>query len=203
MLQKDNSTIRQKIALRKAALKFVSGQPVVLESHAGAGAIWKKCYGDVTRGVAMEKDGHKASILAMQRPTWSVYMCECVAALGAGVGSHLPVNFLDLDPYGEPWPVLDAFLSGHKPTVSTLVIAINDGLRHRLKRGGGNTVGSMATVVPKFGSRLNSRYLQVCEYLMNEKATAAGYRLARFTGYYAGALDAMTHYASVWTRINS
>lgn len=108
-----------------------------------------------------------------------------------------------MDPYGDPWPVLDAFLAGYKPTASKLVLAVNDGLRQRLRRGACNDVGSMATVAPRFGSRIRARYLQVCEFLMNEKAAAAGYRLSNFVGYYTGAMEDITHYAAVWSRVQA
>jgi hypothetical protein len=195
--QKDNSTIRLKVALRRNLLKEIE-KPVVMETHGGFGKIFTRCYSEIASGVVFEKDQAKASFLAKQRPTWAVYECDCLVALAGGVGSHLPINFIDLDPYGEPWPVLDAFLESERPFPDRLAIAVNDGLRQSLKMNGGWHVGSMESVVQKYGNDvLYDQYLNICKELLKEKAAQAGYHLRRWAGYYCGHADQMTHYAAV------
>jgi hypothetical protein len=194
-VQKDNSTGRQKTLLRLNLLKEIAN-PVVMETHGGAGHLFMKCYRDVQRGVVFEVKPDKTAILARQRPTWSVYECDCVPALRAGVGSHLPVNFFDLDPYGEPWPVLDAILQSERPWPERIGVVVNDGLRQKLRISAWD-VGSMQAMVGKYGNKLADVYLEVCRELLDEKAAQRGYRITRWAGYYCGHADAMTHYAAV------
>ena len=175
--------------------------PAVMETHGGAGRLFRACYSDIQRGIVFEKDPEKSSLLAQQRPTWSVYECDCVTALRAGIGSHVQIDILDIDPYGEPWPVLDAFLQSERPLAPTLFIVVNDGLRQKVRLSGGWNVHSLDAVVSRFGNKLASQYLEVCEYLMKTKATEAGYHLSRFTGYYCGHGGQMTHYLARLDRV--
>src|SRR4051812_3936723 len=137
--QKDNSTFTRKAALRSRTLMMVE-HPVVMETHGGAGLIFSRCYRSVKEGIVFERDPDKAAILAHQRPTWAVYECLCENAIAEGAGAHLEVNFLDLDPYGEPWPALDAFFGSDRPFPPRLAIVVNDGLRQKLKMNGGWSV---------------------------------------------------------------
>lgn len=199
-MQKDNSTLRLKALLRTKLLAEIKN-PIVMETHGGYGGIWAKCYFGVEDGVVMEKDPDKAAALAKQRPTWAVYECDCVNALRAGVGSHLSVNFLDLDPYGEPWPVVDAFFQSERQFPPILAIAVNDGLRQKVKINGGWDVRSLADVVERYGSAtLYKKYLDVCQEMVKEKAGQRGYTLTRWAGYYCGHADQMTHYAAILKR---
>jgi hypothetical protein len=105
-----------------------------------------------------------------------VYEADCLPTIAAGVGSHLPVNFLDLDPYGEPWPVLDAFLESERPKPERLVLVVNDGLRQKCKVNTGWEVKSLRSVVDRLGNTvLYERYLDICKDLVKEKAAKAGY----------------------------
>lgn len=193
---KDNSTYKQKVALRKKMLSFVD-VPVVMETHGGVGKLFDACYAHIEQGVVFEKSPDKSTILGKQRPTWAVYEADCVMALNGGAGAHLAVNFVDLDPYGEPWPAIDAFFSSDRPFPPRLVLAVHDGLRGSLKLGMAWNIGSLAEVVKKYGNKLHGRYLDICAELVNEKAAQAGYRLSRFAGYYCGHADQMTHYGAV------
>jgi hypothetical protein len=198
--QKDNSTFSLKASLRIKALLELE-KPVVMETHGGYGKLYDRCYSHVVDGVVFEKRPEKSAKLAKQRPGWAVYESDCLMALRAGVGSHLPVNFLDLDPYGEPWPVMDAFFESKRPKPDRLVMVVNDGLRQKLKMNGGWTVGSLQGVVDRMGNGgLYEKYLEVCQALVKEKAAKAGYVLRRWTGYYAGFAGQMTHYAAVLVR---
>lgn len=197
-MQKDNSTLRQKVNLRQWLIKQVDN-PVVLETHGGYGRLYDRCYRHVEQGVVFEKDPDKSAKLAQQRPTWAVYECDCEVALRAGVGSHLLVNFVDLDPYGEPWPIIDALFEGLQ-FGEKLYLVVNDGLRQRLKIASWE-VKSMHGMVAKYGDRaIYSNYLDICRELLEEKAGQRGYQLAGFTGYYCGYLGQMSHYAGMFIR---
>lgn len=198
-MQKDNSTFKQKAALRRSLLKEID-MPVVMETHGGVGKLFQACYSEVAAGVVFEKNPVKASLLAKQRRTWSVYECDPEVAIAAGAGGHLAVNFLDVDPYGECWKVLDAFFRSNRPRVSKLAIAVNCGLRNKLKLGGAWATDSMRDTVQKRGNNLYPYYLEICEELLKKKAADASYQVSRFNGYYCGHQGAMTHYAALLTR---
>lgn len=172
-----------------------------METHGGYGGVWAKCYFNIAQGVVMEKDTAKADALAKQRPTWAVYECDCIHALAGGAGSHLPVNFVDFDPYGSPWPVIDAFFHSDREFPSTLAIVVNDGLRQKVKINGGWDVASLADVVQRYGaSNIYKRYVEICRELLEEKASQRNYTLTRWVGYYCGHADQMTHYAAIFRK---
>lgn len=198
--KRDNSTFSLKASLRIKALREVEN-PVVMETHGGYGKLYARCYSHLAEGVVFENRPEKSAKLARQRPGWAVYESDCLMALRAGVGAHLSVNFLDLDPWGEPWPILDAFFESQRPRPDRLVLVVNDGLRQKLKMNGGWTVGSLQGVVDRMGNcGLYAKYLEVCQGLVKEKAAKAGYVLRRWTGYYTGFAEQMTHYAAVLER---
>ena len=197
--QKDNSTFHQKALLRQMALARLEAEPVVMETHGGAGKLYDACYRDVGRDVVFEKDPDKAAILGRQRPAWAVYEGDCVTAIEGGAGAHLEVNLLDVDPYGDPWPVIGAFFESERPRAGRLMVAVNDGLRQKLVIGAWD-VGTMQGMVAKYGNKLAPIYLEVCRELMAEKAAQAGYDLDRWAGYYCGSGKRMTHYLAILTR---
>jgi len=199
-MKKDNSTLSLKVSLRRNLLREID-RPVVLETHGGIGSIYARCYQDIADGITFEKNEDKAEHLARQRPTWAVYNADCVNALEAGVGAHLPINFVDIDPYGEPWPVIDAYLFSEREFPSLLAIVVNDGLRQNLKISGGWNIYSMGTMVAKYGAaQISAHYLEICRELLSNKAAQQGYSLRRWAGYYCGHSDQMTHYAAVFAR---
>lgn len=198
-MQKDNSTYLQKLTLRRELLNCLADDPVVMETHGGAGKLWQACYSHVSRGVVFEKDPDKIVVLAKQRPGWSVYEGDSEKAIAAGFGAHLPVNFLDCDPYGQPWNVIDGFLFSRRPKPKTLCIAVNDGLRQKIQLNGGWDVESLRPIIEKYGNGLYKKYLEVCEILLKAKAAQVGYDLSRFWGYYTGHGNGMTHYAAILT----
>jgi hypothetical protein len=187
--------------------------PVILETHGGTGKLYARCYGSVPEGVVFEKNPAKSGVLAKQRPAWAVYEADCVRAMAAGVGSHLPVNFVDFDPYGGPWVGMDAFFEGLKPSVPKLVLVVHDGLRERLTMHVAWITEGLQDVVDRMGNAaIYENYLDVCKGLVKEKAAKAGYSLRRWTGYYGrpterpagvkGELSGWnaTHYAAVLER---
>ena len=201
--KKDNSTARRNVGLRLALLRELEARgtaPIVMETHGGWGYLGRHCYAEAEAGVVFEKDPLRAAKLAMARPTWAVYECDCAVGLMAGAGATFDVTFLDVDPYGEPWPALEAFFASERPRPSVLAVAVNDGLRQKLRQGGGWNVASMAAVARQYGNAaLHDSYLEICRELLESKAARAGYRLDRWTGYYTGHLDEMTHYGAIFT----
>jgi hypothetical protein len=178
-LARDNSTLSLKTSLRRKLLRLVDA-PVVCETHGGYGVIWEQVYAGVPQGVVFEKDERKAEFLAQQRPTWAVYEADCEAAIRAGAGAHLPVNFLDLDPYGEPWPVLDAFFASERPWPGALAVAVQDGLRMNVRFGAAWRSGSLTEAVARYGnSGVYDNYLTVCQELLTKIAGQRDYKLTR------------------------
>lgn len=202
--QKDNSTFGHKVALRKMALQQLAfdgiTRPFVMETHGGAGKLFDACYSHLEQGVVFEKDPEKAAILGKQRPTWAVYESECEPVLAEGVGAHLQIDLLDIDPYGEPWPVFDAFFQSTRPFAPVMAIAVNDGLRQGLAMGQAWKIGSMAKMTVKYGNDLHPIYLDICREMVAEKVAHAGYTVSHFGGYYCGNKKAMTHYLAVIRR---
>jgi hypothetical protein len=198
--KKDNSTFLKKRQLRFNLLKELDSLPIILETHGGIGKIFLACYSDFL-GIVFEKNPKKVSVLAKQRPNWFVYQADCLTALEAGAGSKLGINFLDIDPYGEPWPIIDTFFSCEKYVTQKLCIAVNDGLRQKLKMNGAWSVKSMAAMVKKYGNAdMYKNYLHICKEMMKEKAREAGYTVTRWGGYHCGHAQQMTHYAAVLER---
>lgn len=200
----DNSTFKYKVALRKAMLDKLVEQgidsPALIETHGGYGHIWKAVYPHLGQGIVFERDARKAAHLGKQRPTWAVYEGDCIEALSAGVGSHVLIQALDIDPYGEPWPVIDAFFTSEREFPPIMGVVVNDGLRQALGLGRAWDVKSMAGSVLKYGNDLHPIYLDICRELITEKVALAGYTVSHFSGYYCGANNAMSHYLAVLRR---
>jgi hypothetical protein len=73
----------------------------------------------------------------------------------AGVDAHPPLNFLDLDPYGEPCPGFDAFLLR--------------ALRQKCKMNGAWTVRSMQSAGNRRNAVLYELYRDGCRDPEQEK----------------------------------
>jgi hypothetical protein len=195
--QKDNSTLRSKVSLRLRLLREIP-DPVVLETHGGFGRVYLDCYQGVEGGVVFEKDPEKAAALGLQRPTWAVYEADVEYALSVGVGSHLAVNFVDVDPYGDPWPTIEAFFASDRPRPGKIAVAVNDGLRQSAKMNIAWNTSSLAGVVAKYGnSYIYKHYKEICLELMEASASQAGYNLTRWAAYYTGHANQMTHYGAI------
>lgn len=93
--------------------------------------------------------------------------------------------------------MIDAFFTSRRPFPDRLIVVVNDGLRQSLALGKAWAVKQMQPVVAKFGNDLHGKYLDVCQYLIKEKAAQAGYSLSRFHGYYCGYSRANTHFMAV------
>jgi hypothetical protein len=159
-------------------------------------------YSEVPQGIAFEEKPAKAERLAIQRPTWAVYEADCIRSIRAGVGKHLTVNIVDIDPYGEPWKTIEAFFASERPFPPQLGLVVNDGLRMKLKLTGGWAVESLRPAVQEFGnSAMYPEYLMVVRWNLKRIAATRGYSLEHWTGYYCGHGDCMTHYAAVFERL--
>jgi hypothetical protein len=183
--QKDNSTLRQKAKLRKLALDDLRGggaTPVVLESHGGRGRLFTECYEGVAAGVVFEKDPGKIEILARQRPTWSVYEGDCLAAIDAGAGGHLRFNVIDLDPYGMPFEVMAAVFHPNRPLADVVELVVNDGTRQKVGLGGAWNVKCLADIVRDFGNNLHAVYLEAAKEKTRRLVKAAGFKIAAWRG---------------------
>lgn len=194
-MKKDNAGIQEKLRCRRAALAALGASGPVLETHAGFGVIGGKLYG--SDGVAIEKDRGKAEALAAERATWRVYCGDSARALRDGLAAEVPFSFIDLDPYGEPWPTIEAFLSHRRSVAPRFAFAVNDGLRQKIKITGGWDVGSLVAACECFGSGFYRNYLEVAEWNLRRLCHAAGVEVAEFRGFYGGFLGQMSHYYAV------
>ena len=202
--RKDGSTEGLKVSLRRRWRRLAvdwlgEAPPVVMETHGGLGRLFIGCYEDIAQGIVFEQQPSRVEVLARQRPSWAVYGGDCERLLTVGVGAHLSVDWLDLDPYGSPWEALHAFLTSARPRASHVVLTVNDGLRLRVKIDQSWRTPVLEPVVRRFGNDLHDRYLQVCRWLLEREAGEAGYDLSRFEGYYCGHAAQMTHYAALLT----
>jgi len=198
MPKRDNSTFRHKVAIRQQALALLGNpSPVVCETHGGEGWLFDACYANLPAGMVFEMDTTKSARLGKQRPSWAVYEADCVEALAAGVGAHLTFDLLDCDPYGESWPVIEAFFTSERPFADRMVVVVNDGLRQKLAMTGGWSVKSLAGMVERYGNDLHPIYLEVCREMLTEKAASAGYSVGHFAGYFCGDKQAMTHFLAL------
>lgn len=172
-----------------------------METHGGTGRLWQLLYRDQPRGIVFERDTRKAEALTLQRPTWAVYETDCAPALASGAGAHLPINFLDIDPYGQAWPAIEAFFGSERPRPARCAIAVNDGLRQKLCLHAGWQVETMQSACLHFGNnQLFDRYLEVAHWNLARIVAQVGYVIAEWSAYYCGNRGLMTHFGAVLSR---
>lgn len=199
-MPKDNAGFVRKRQLRVNLIRTLK-TPIVLETHAGAGKLYRHCYLDVPFGVAIDKNSQKVATLAHQRPTWAVYEADSERAIREGLAGNWPINFVDVDPWGDPWPTLAAFFESKRQHPKELVVCVTDGLRTGLTLGISWKVGSLRSAVERHGNaEMYGSYLEICNELLVELASRAGYHLTKWTGYYTGHAQQMTHYGAVLAR---
>ena len=199
MAKKDNGSRSLKAYVRRKLMGQIA--PIaVLETHGGSGAMYNDCYRGVP-GVVIEKNQNKASSLAEQRQAWAVYEGDSEKIIKAGAGFHLPINFVDIDPYGDPWPVIDAVFSQAANLPDTWGLVVNDGLRRFLMLGGAWKMPRFKKYVAEVGNKEVPRiYLDICRREIEEKARAIGAGLDWWLCVSGGAGKQMTHYAAVISR---
>jgi hypothetical protein len=168
--------------------------------YAGAGQLFQACYSDVNLGIAIEKNDEKVDIVARQRPTWSVFQGDCVAAVEAGIAKHLKINLIDIDPYGSPFEAIEAALS-HARLADRVQLVVNDGLRIKTKVGQSWSVGCLADVVERFGNSIYGNYLECARFKVESLARAAGFSVENWIGYYCGHAGDMSHYLPTLVRV--
>ena len=191
----DNKTFIEKSRIRQQMLARLDAEPVILETHGGKGDLYRRCYADVDTGLVFETDPTKAEKLVQQRPNWAVYETDCVWGLQQGVGSHLNVNFIDADPYGQAWHVLEAFFASERPRAAQVVLVVHDGVRQSLGRFGSLNMDIFAPIVEQIGEiNLYRNYLDVCEQLLHDVVSAAGYAVECFGGFYSRRDKDQTHF---------
>jgi hypothetical protein len=200
-LQKDNSNFEAKLRQRRAALRLLGAPPVIMECYGGWGRLGQQLYDQVQDGITFEKDPNKVAALAQLRPTWRVYECDTVYAIENGAGADMPINFLDVDPYGDPWPTIKAFFVSHRQRSDRIVVAVHDGFRTFALRGRAWASETLAPLVARYGNgRIGTEYLNMAHILMNEHAALAGYTVTYFHGFYTGHNQQTTLYTALLTR---
>ena len=200
-VRKENSAFQLKASLRLQARRLLSVPLTMLETHGGMGHLWRSVFPDVERGLVLENDARKAEHLAAQRPTWSVYEGDTPKALAAGAGFHLCFNFIDADPFGDPWPTLEAIFKPERPLATRLVVTVNDGLHRKLRVQGAWSIRSMAPVVAYWGNHnLHTRYLEICRWNFDRITARCGYAVQQWTAYHCGEAGCLTHYAALLER---
>lgn len=197
--KQDNASFDHKVSLRQTALEFIE-LPIIMETHAGIGDIFQVVYHQYKIGVAFDKNPMKCEILARQRPTWAVYQADSQVALSLGAGSHLEVNFLDVDPYGDSWPTIKAFFGSQRTFTDRMVLVVNDGLRKKVQIGGSWNSKTLRPVARVMGNDLWHRYLDACKLLLSNTIKDTGYRMSKFDGYYTGEGKRMTHFMALLER---
>lgn len=196
--KKDNSTLVSKLALRQQALACCEDRVPVLETHGGFGRLYERLY-DRNLGVVIEKDARKAEHLAGQRPFWRVYQGDAVRALAGGLAADVPFGLIDVDPYGSPFPVLEAIFEHPRRLQDRVELVVNDGLRQKVKLGGAWSVEALRPAVRRHGNNVYPIYAEVALETLEEIVAAAGYQVCAWTSRYTGHNNDMTHY---WARLS-
>ena len=196
--KRDNSALEAKIALRRQAIAAAES-PVVLETHAGEGLIFLQCYTGVTKGWALEKDKDLLDRMTQQRERWFCYQCESEKIL-ADAPRAFDANFIDVDPHGSPWPVLEALFNPHRFTAPTLHLVVHDGSRRFLAIGASGSsdqrwrVGLLAELAAEYGDDLRANYSDLALVAISKLAKPCGYTVRKWTAFYTGHDSHSTHY---------
>lgn len=176
------------------ALRGLPPESPLLETNGGFGRLYERAYYDRPHGVVLEKDEPKAAHLSRQRPTWRVYCCDSAAALEAGIANDLAFGFIDLDPYGSPFDILDAIFTPSRLLADRLQLVVNDGMRNKTRMRGEWHVRALRPVVEKYGVGICARYIECARELVEAIVARSGFKVTRWIGWYAGARQDMTHY---------
>lgn len=202
----DNLTFQQKVMLRQTAvahLRELGVEPVVLEAYGGWGALYDACYYDIPDGCVLESDPAKSVALAIQRPAWAVYEADTPVALSLGAGDHLRYTLADFDPYGDPYPAIQAFFSSRRPFAETMMLVVMDGLKWKTRSASGWQTETLAPLLQEglFSNHdLWGNYEQVAEALCLRSVEPAGYRVTAFHAYSAGVGQKLCHWIARLSR---
>lgn len=152
--------------LRQTALAQLTDPAVILETHGGYGDVFSAVYAHVQEGVVFEKDPFRTLYLAHQRPSWAVYETDCVPALEMGAGDHLAVNLLDIDPYGNAWPPIQAFFTSARPRARKVAIVGDEHKMALLALSQAGAVGFTFEHLETVSQIPEGRLYDVLEYLI-------------------------------------
>lgn len=189
-MQIDNSTLRQKIAMRISGLE-IAGDCRIVETNGGFGKVGDACGYEKFQGMVFEKMEPKAKVLALKRPAWMVFEADAVKAI-KGMKFSSDYSFFDVDPYGDPFEYLAGIANASES--KRLIIAVNDGLRNKAKRGGSFACESLKKAVHHFGNdSIYDRYLEVVDWITKDIFSNSGFKAKILRGYHCKSGD-MTHY---------
>lgn len=133
----------------------------------------------------------KCRQLARSRPNWRVYGGDNVPAIRAGAGADLPVNVLDVDPYSDPWPALEAWFGSERVRPPEVVVIVTDGNAHSLHRGKAWTLAGGRAQAWDAGG-----YLAMARHQLGMLAEPHGYEMTEWAGYACGTFNRLRHYAA-------
>lgn len=196
---KDNSSVREKVALRKRALADLAAlgvdRPVVLESHGGNGVLFNRCYEHLPVGVVFEKDAAKCERLALQRPSWRVYEADCENALAEGIAGDLAFDLFDCDPYGGSWGTLQSYFSSRRAFADRMIVVVNDGMRQALSMGAAWSIKVLEPYVQQFGNdAIYGQYGEIGGLMLADIVRQAGYTVKRYGWHYTGKKSYLLHF---------
>lgn len=177
--QKDNTETHHKLAVRRRAAETLGEGDFILEAFAGSGemysALWHRW-----AGFTMDKDLAKVTRAAKQRKRWGCYQGDTLRALEAGWLENIEFKLVDFDPYGEPWPALQAYFAGHLAFHSPWVAVCTDGYwsqrnlasksRCLFGYGGG-----------RFSGMSDRAYIEICHDFVRSLASRYGQELVSAT----------------------
>lgn len=191
----DNANLGHKVALRRRALRRLMElgiEPFVLEAYAGLGRLWSACYRDFD-GVAIEKLEEKCYGIAAMRPRWAVYQADTPPAIEQGILGNFPINFVDIDCYGSPWPAYEAFFRWLGKTESgpgappRLDLVCTDGGGLYTRFTGVWQLERFQPYVQKYGAaRMFEMYPEVCREMVEATAAPLGYELKDWVAFRVG-----------------
>lgn len=194
--KQDNQHFAFKVALRERAIQEARLPGLdVCETHGGRGHLYRACYASARRGLVIEHDPERSTLLAWQRPTWQVYEGDAAALLTAGIGDDVPWTLLDCDPWGTPWPTLVGFFGSRRPCASSMVVVATDGSRQKQRLGG--IVYGWEPWQEQYGAGLWHIYLRCSRERFAALIEGAGYVVQWWHGRYGGHTGQMTYWAAV------
>lgn len=198
-MKKDNAGKQEKVYFRQQLLNEIT-PTAVMETNGGCGTLYNSLYRPFP-GVVFEKKEEKAEALAKQRPGWSVYANDCITCIRHGVGFHLPINFFDVDPYGECWPIVEAIFSQASRLPDRFGLVVNDGLKRFLMLGRGWKSPWVNAYIPRFGNNhLADHYHEICYDIIDKMSAVSGYKIDRWVCGTSGHGGQMTHFCAVFQK---
>lgn len=200
-MQKYTSHKYEKVSLRLNLRQHIP-QPYIIELYGGKGLMYTHCWND-TQGVVFEKDPKLIDTLATVRPSWRVYQGDTVKALQAGVcSSVIPQHvILDCDPFGSPWPAIEAYIRALIVPPIVLGLAVTDGAIQKVQLTGGWDVDGWSPHVLKYGNDIYDRYLFFSKMRLEALLKPQGYTLISWHGVY-GDRKHVAYYAAIFSQVN-